>query len=44
MLRYKGNERDENGNIYKDVCNPITKEFREELWGNILKAYENLQK
>jgi len=31
MPRYKSNERDENGNVYKDVCNPITKEFREEL-------------
>ena len=44
MPRYKSNERDENGNVYKDVCNPITKEFREELYGNILEAYENLQK
>lgn len=44
MPRYKSNERDENGNVYKDVCNPITKEFREELFGNILEAYENLQK
>lgn len=44
MPRYKTNERDENGNVYKDVCNPITKGFREELYGNILKAYDNLQK
>ena len=44
MPRYKSNERDDNGNVYKDVCNPITKEFREELYGNILEAYENLQK
>lgn len=44
MPRYKTNEHDENGNVYKDVCNPITKEFREELYGNILEAYENLQK
>lgn len=26
--------------IYKDVCNPITAEFREELDTNILEAYE----
>lgn len=27
-------ERDEfNNPVYKDVCNPITKEFREELYG-----------
>ena len=31
MPRYKSNERDGNGNVYKDVCNPIKREFREEL-------------
>ena len=37
MPRYRSNERDEsNGVIYKDVCNPITAEFREELYTNIL--------
>ena len=41
MPRYKSTERDENGGtIYKDVCNPITAEFREELYTNILEAYE----
>ena len=41
MPRYKSNERDENGGVvYKDVCNPITAEFREELYGNILEAFE----
>lgn len=41
MPRYRSNERDENGStIYKDVCNPITAEFREELYGNILEAYQ----
>lgn len=44
MPRYRTNERDENGNVYKDICNPITKEFREELYGSILEAFENLQK
>ena len=35
MPRYRSNERDENGGtIYKDVCNPVTAEFREELYGN----------
>ena len=39
MPRYRSNERDEsNGVIYKDVCNPITAEFREELYTNILDA------
>ncbi len=41
MPRYKSSERDENNAVvYKDVCNPITKEFREELYGQILDAYE----
>lgn len=40
MPRYRSNERDEkNSVIYKDVCNPITAEFREELYTNILEAY-----
>jgi DNA-binding cell septation regulator SpoVG len=43
MPRYRSNERDENnGVVYKDVCNPITAEFREELYGNILEAYEKV--
>ena len=34
MPRYKSSERDEQGGVvYKDVCNPITAEFREELYG-----------
>ena len=41
MPRYKSNEREQNGGtIYKDVCNPIKAEFREELYTNILEAYE----
>jgi DNA-binding cell septation regulator SpoVG len=41
MPRYKSNERDESGTtIYKDVCNPITAEFREELYTNILEEHE----
>lgn len=41
MPRYLSSEKDQNGNsVYKDVCNPITKEFREELYTNILKTYE----
>ena len=43
MPRYKTNQKDENGyDVYKDVCNPITKEFREELYGDIISMYENL--
>ena len=43
MPGYRTREVDENGNrIIRDVCNPITAEFREELYGNILKAYEGI--
>lgn len=35
-------ETPSNGVIYKDVCNPITAEFREELYTNILDAYEEV--
>jgi DNA-binding cell septation regulator SpoVG len=41
MPRYKSYDHDENeATIYKDVCNPITAEFREELYANILEAYK----
>ncbi|WP_242847876.1 SpoVG family protein [Lachnoclostridium phytofermentans] len=41
MPRYKSSDKDEKGaNVYKDVCNPITKEFCEELYDNILEAFE----
>ena len=44
MPRYRSNERDEkNSVIYKDVCNPITAEFREELYTNILEAYAKIR-
>ena len=44
MPRFRTKERDENNNpVYKDVCNPITKEFREELYGDILKLYDEME-
>lgn len=44
MPRYRTNDIDENGkNVYRDFCNPITKEFREELYSNILNTYENAE-
>ena len=44
MPRYKTSGKDENNNeIYKDICNPITKEFREALYGDILAAYEQVK-
>lgn len=44
MPRYKSSQRNEdNEPVYKDVCNPITKEFREALYSSILQAYENVK-
>lgn len=44
MPRYKSSKRNEdNEPVYKDVCNPITKEFREELYSTILQVYENVK-
>ena len=44
MPRYKSSERDECGTtVYKDVCNPITAEFREELYANILEEFERVK-
>lgn len=41
MPRYRSSELGDDGQpIYKDVCNPITKEFRDELYKNILATYE----
>lgn len=45
MPSFKSKTRDEhNQPVYKDVCNPITKEFREELYGEILGLYEQMEK
>ena len=44
MPSFRTKERDEYNNpVYKDVCNPITKEFREELYSDILKLYEEME-
>ena len=40
MPRYATSRGDED---YKDVCNPITKEFREELYSTILDAFDSLK-
>ncbi|MFR2213467.1 MAG: hypothetical protein ACLS61_06410 [Ruminococcus sp.] len=45
MPRFRFNSKDQHGNdVYKSVCNPITKEFRQELFDNILGAYADEQK
>lgn len=41
MPRYRSNER-KNEAVYKDICNPITKDFREELYDNILELYDEM--
>ncbi|MGB4661430.1 MAG: SpoVG family protein [Mobilitalea sp.] len=42
MPNYKTKNVDENGNAqYKDICNPITKDFRDQLYGAILESFES---
>lgn len=44
MPKYKSKETDEQGRaVYKEICNPTTKEFRKELNDNIIEAFQNLQ-
>lgn len=44
MPSFRTKERDEHNNpVYKDVCNPITKEFREELYRDILELYDEME-
>lgn len=44
MPSFRSKERDEhNQAVYKDVCNPITKEFRERLYGDILDLYAEME-
>lgn len=45
MPQFRSNSKDKHGNdVYKSVCNPITKEFRQELFDNILATYASEQK
>lgn len=45
MPQFRSNSKDQHGNdVYKSVCNPITKEFRQELFDNILATYADEQK
>lgn len=44
MPSFKSKERTEhNEAVYKDVCNPITSEFRSELYGDILALYGEMK-
>lgn len=41
MPRYKTKEKDENDkDVYVDICHPISKEFREQLYGDILAVFD----
>ena len=41
MPSYKTKQVDENGKpIYQDVCYPVTKDFREKLYNEIIAEYE----
>lgn len=45
MPRYRSSEVDEYNNfVFKDICNPITKEFRTELYDAIIEGYKNAGK
>lgn len=40
MPSYRTNQTDKDGRaVYQDACYPVTKEFREELYGNVLQQY-----
>jgi len=44
MPSFKSKERTEhNQPVYKDVCNPITSDFRKELYDNILSLYGEME-
>ena len=44
MPSFRSKERDEHNNpVYKDVCFPVTKEFRENLYGDILRLYDEME-
>lgn len=41
MPSYKTKQTDEHGKtVYQEVCYPVTKEFREKLYKEILSTYE----
>lgn len=45
MPSFKSKERNEhNQPVYKDVCNPITSDFRKELYDDILALYEEMER
>ena len=44
MPSYRTNQKDKDErSVYQDVCYPVTKEFREELYGNVLQQYRKVK-
>lgn len=44
MPSYKTKQKDEQGKaVYQDVCYPVTKEFREVLYGEVIDSYRATQ-
>ncbi len=44
MPSYKTKDVDENNKpVYRDICYPVTKEFREKLYGSILETRDTEQ-
>ncbi len=43
MPSFKGHDADGQA-VYKEICNPITRQFREELYGEILGLYEDMER
>lgn len=42
MPSYKTNQMENDESVYKDIFNPVTKGFHDELYGNILDAFKEL--
>lgn len=41
MPSYKTKQADKNGKaVYQDICFPVTKEFRENFYGEIIETYK----
>lgn len=40
MPSYKTKQELNGKPVYQDICFPVTKEFREKLYGSVLKAYD----
>lgn len=40
MPSYRTKQKDKDGKaVYKDICFPVTKEFREKLYGEVIESY-----